>query len=108
MRLALFVLLALAGTANAQAPITLNLGGDSALPTKYVLENVDSMRFVDKDVTGKSFSKGDEVQVLFEADGLIRIKKGPKMGWVKPAALSDDAPTIDPGLAPAIPVEGSN
>jgi len=103
-------LLALTGAAHAQAPITLNLGDDSALPTKFVVDNVDSTRFVDKDLPGKNFAAGDAVQVLFESNGLVRIKKGNAFGWVPATALTDEAPAPPEPLElpPGIPVEGSN
>ena len=105
----LFLLLALAGAASAQQPITMNLGGETALPTKFVIEDVQSKRFSDKDLPGKSFLAGDAVQVLFETNQLIRIKKGNNFGWVPAATVSDEAPAppelpLDaPGLPPATP-----
>ena len=109
MNTALFAILSLASSAHAQQPITLNLGAETELKTMFIVEDTPSKRFVDAEQPGKAFIAGDQVQVLAEEQGLVRIMKGNTFGWVASSVLSDEAPApAEAPTPPAIPVEGSN
>ncbi|MEQ1565234.1 MAG: hypothetical protein ABMA64_06320 [Myxococcota bacterium] len=98
--------------AMAQSPLTapLNVPLGAAGPSaRFVAAEVVSERFPGETAPGPTFTAGEQVEVLIEENGKVRIRSGEKYGWVAVAALGAAPPAtaVDPnllgGLQPLLP-----
>lgn len=101
MVVAALVLLGLTSPAGAQMP--LGVGGAMAMPssnTRYVVADVVSKRFPGEDVAGPTFTTGEQVDVIVEENGSVRVRQGERYGWVSAAQLTAMPPMPSPTQVP--------
>lgn len=85
--------------AFAQSPMPIQLGG--ADPSdRWMVAQTASVRFFGEAVPGPTFEAGEEVEVLVEDGGQVRVRAADRYGWVPKASLTDQAPA-EPTTAPA-------
>jgi len=76
----------------------------SALAEDLEVQNdVEAKRWLDADMVSMSLSKGDTVQVVFRAEGRVRVKAGRDFGWVSEDRLAPaKVELIPPAVLPPI------
>lgn len=90
----MFVLMALASVATAQSPTpSAALSAPPAADTqRWLVADTPSVRFVGEAIPGPTFTAGEQVAVLVEAEGKVRVFARDKFGWVAPSALTTVGP----------------
>lgn len=78
----------------AQQPLQFNIGPRG--PVRYAVEEVASVRFLGEEVPGPTLSAGEQVELITEKDGWVRVKKGERYGWVPAGKLVEEPPAEDP------------
>jgi hypothetical protein len=65
----------------------------------WLVRAVEAQRWPDAPTISLSLAAGDKVAVLYRADGLVRVRKEAKYGWVPEDALRSEAPAapVEPG-----------
>ena len=68
-----------------------------------VQSDVEAKRWLDADSVSISLSKGDTVQVIYRAEGSVRVKSGRDFGWVPEDKLAPaEVELIPPEALPPI------
>lgn len=103
--LALFTALAQSPISLSPSPLTLDAG--PPVEVMYVAaDKVVSKRFFDDAAPGHvDFVKGDDVRVLYRANGWIRVRDGEKYGWLPETALTAERPEMPAAPQPSTPIE---
>jgi hypothetical protein len=87
------VLAGLSSPAGAQMPP--GFGTSLGMPTanaRYIIADVVSKRFPGEDVVGPTFTTGEQVDVIIEDGGSVRIRQGERYGWVPAGQLTSMSP----------------
>lgn len=93
MRRLLLALVLIPGLAVAQQPLQLSFGPKG--PVRYTVEEVASVRFLGEQVEGPTFAAGEELELVTEKDGWVRVKQGERYGWVPADKLAEQKPAAD-------------
>jgi hypothetical protein len=72
----------------------------SAPNSRYVVADVVSKRFPDEDTAGPTFETGEQVDVIVEEGGRVRVHQGERYGWVPAGQLTTTAPASAPTSVP--------
>ncbi len=69
---------------------------------------LEAKRWPDAELVSLTLEAGEQVTVVYKAEGLVRVRKGTSFGWVPEAALTDQdpnpaAPADDPWAIPDLP-----
>ena len=102
--LGVWLALAVGWSTPAGAQMPPGIGGSLAIPSanaRYLMADVVSKRFPGEDLAGPTFKTGEQVDVIVEEGGSVRVRQGERYGWVPAAQLTATAPM------PTLPAGGN-
>ncbi len=59
---------------------------------RWMIEDAESMRFVEADTKGPDFRDGEKVTLLYTEGDLLRVRRGDRYGWIPATAVTADEP----------------
>lgn len=73
--------------------IALLLPASALAEDAWTTEGADALRWPDAETISLVLEAGDQVTVVYRADGMVRVRKGGEFGWIPEATLTDLDPS---------------
>jgi hypothetical protein len=73
--------------------IALLLPASALAEDAWTTQGADALRWPDAEKISLVLEAGDQVTVVYRADGMVRVRKGGEFGWVPEDTLTDADPT---------------